>query len=188
MFPGHHPSRLPPVPGTPIHIRQLTCALSQQGKPRQRQPGKRQVRSDQDSHHKTPSVRSDSLSKLHLNIQLKSSHYSSFPTAGILFRDLPQLFPIIWICFLGTSCSPGSCPSFTCVNPPATTACKWPYNACLCNLTPLSVLLLGCKGAAESWQLAEHLEACPEGFTRLMLSASVPTLSPLLLCSTLNSA
>lgn len=139
--PGHHPSRFPPVPGTPIPLTSGNIPVLQATKenPAAGSPGRGRSGGIRIHTTKPPSRRVKLTVRWNLNTQLKSSCYFSVPTAGILLWGLPQLVLIFQMCFLETTSSLGSCPSFTCVNTPATTECKWPYKACLHNLPYLFI-------------------------------------------------
>lgn len=72
------------------HIRQHPCAPSQQSTPRSRQPrGKSGVIRILTTKLQARGV--ELRVRVHLKIQLKTSCYSSVPTAGILLRKLPQV-------------------------------------------------------------------------------------------------
>lgn len=129
LVPGHPPSRVPPVPGSPVLL-QATYLCTKPARKTQRKAA-------QEWSGSTPW--SSQHEEWNSELDYTWTYSWKVPTAGILLRELRQLFPIIWMCFLGTSSSPGSCPSFTRVNPPATTECKWPYKASLGDLVYLSI-------------------------------------------------
>lgn len=141
--PGHHPSRFPPVPGIPLPLISGNIPALQATKenPAEGSPGRGRSGAIRIHTTKPPASRVKLTVRWNLNTQLKRllSTYNCDTALG-----LSQLALIIQICLLETISSPGFRPSFTCVNTPATTECKWPYKAWpVISLISLFVLLPG---------------------------------------------